>query len=228
MKHTLLYIAAIALLTACQQEEFPQEAQALGYLSIPAVEIKASDIEIISTRAENEEPLVVELLQGEEVKYSAIYADGMTISCAPGSYMLQVRSESYDPGKENINVPLYFHQVKEPVVIEEGKTETIEDPIKVKMINFGVQLQLPEEFDTWFEEYTFTVNGKELKDDETVYFDYSSDTEINYTLTAMNKDGEPFTKESSSTAECWEGKTIAAGTIYIISYAWETQTWKVE
>ena len=45
MKHTLLYIATLFLLTACQQEELPQGAQALGYLSLSAVEVKAGDVQ---------------------------------------------------------------------------------------------------------------------------------------------------------------------------------------
>ena len=232
MKHTLLYIATTLLLAGCGQEELPLGEQALGYLSLSAVEVEASDVQLISTRAGETDDLIVALTPvGEGTATEYEYAE--TISCPPGTYTLEIYSESYKT--ENANAPKHYYKHTEQVVIEEGKTTTIEEqeqdqeqPIQVPMINFGVQLQLPDEFDTWFPTYTFTVNTKGLKNGETVYFDYSSDVEIEYTLTATNKDDEPFKKEGSNSDDCWNEKTIAAGTIYIISYAWETQTWKVE
>lgn len=225
MKHTLLYIATLFLLTACQQEELPQGAQALGYLSLSAVEVEAGDVQLISTRAEDTDDLIVALTpkdgSGEVTKCEC----SEMISCQPGTYKLEIYTENYETA--NDNAPKYHYVHNEDVVITEGN-ETKVGSISVPMINFGVRLELPEEFTTWFKDnYTFTVNGENLKDGETVYFDYSSDAKIEYTLTATNKDDEPFSEKGSNIDDCWEGKTIASGTIYVITYELATRSLKI-
>ena len=225
MKHTLLYIATLCLLlTACQQEELPQGAQALGYLSLSAVEVEAGNVQLISTRASGTDDLMVTLTPTNGDGKLTECPCSETISCQPGTYTLEIYSKNYET--ENDNAPKYYYVHNEEIKITEGKTETIE--AKVSMINFGVQLQLPEGFTNWFkDDYTFTVNGKNLKDGETVYFDYSSDAKIEYTLTATNKDDEPFSEKGSNIDDCWEGKTIASGTIYVITYELETRSLKI-
>ncbi len=226
MKHTLVYIATLCLLlTACQQEELPQGAQALGYLSLPAVEVEAGDVQLISTRAaEDTDDLIVALTDasGKTTEYDF----SETISCQPGTYDLEIYTENYETANDNARK--YYYKHEEKVVITEGN-ETKVGSISIKMINFGVEFQLPEGFEDWFPTYAFTVNGKTLTDGQTAYFDYSSDAKIEYTLTATNTDGEPpFSKEGSNADACWEGKAIAAGTIYVITYDWETQSLEVE
>ena len=225
MKHTLLYIATLCLLlAACQQEELPQDAQALGYLSLSAVEVEAGDVQLISTRAEDTEDLIIALTPEGGTAKEYEYAE--TISCPPGSYTLEIYNQAY---KDEADAAQYYYKRTESVVITEGETNDDVEPISVPMINFGVQLKLPEGFDEWFPTYTFTVNGKELQEGETAYFDYSSDVKIEYTLTATNTDDEPpFSKKGSNADDCWEGKTIAAGTIYVITYDWETRSLEVE
>ena len=223
MKHTLLYIATTLLLASCGQEELPLGEQALGYLSLSAVEVEASDVQLISTRAGETDDLIVALTPtGEGTAKEYEYAE--TISCPPGTYTLEIYSESYKT--ENANAPKHYYKHTEQVVIEEGKTTTIEEqeqeqPIQVPMINFGVQLQLPDEFDTWFPTYTFTVNTKGLKNGETAYFDYSTDVKIAYTLTATNTDNESETDEGTHS-------TITSGTIYVITYSLATKSLQVE
>lgn len=226
MKHTLLYIATLCLLlTACQQEELPQDAQAVGYLSLSAVEVEAGDVQLISTRASEMNDLMVTLTPTNGDGKLTECPCSETISCQPGTYTLEIYNQAY---KDKADAAQYYYKHIEPVVITEGETNDDVEPIRVPMVNFGVKLQLPEGFDTWFPTYIYAVNGKELRDGEIAYFDYFSDVEIEYILTATNKDDEPFKKEGSNSDDCWKEKTIAAGTIYIISYAWETQTWKVE
>ena len=223
MKHTLLYIATLFLLTACQQEELPQGAQALGYLSLSAVEVEAGDVQLISTRASETDDLMVTLTPTNGDGKLTECPCSETISCQPGTYTLEIYNQAY---KDKADAAQYYYKCTEPVVITEGETETVE--AKVSMINFGVQLQLPEGFTNWFkDDYTFTVNGKNLKDGETVYFDYSSDAKIEYTLTATNKDDEPFSEKGSNIDDCWEGKTIASGTIYVITYELATRSLKI-
>ena len=225
MKHTLLYIATTLLLAGCGQEELPLGEQALGYLSLSAVEVEASDVQLISTRAEGDEPLIVELLQGEEVKYSETYTDGMTLSCAPGSYTLQIRSESYGTD-ENAAKYYYLHG---PVEVKEGETTPIEEPIEVPMINFGVTFSWPEDL-KGFTEIMFNVEygstSKEIQTGETAYFDISDGKIISYSLSAKNEDMDPvFTKGSYGDEE---NETLKAGTIYTVSYKLETQTLEIK
>lgn len=228
MKHTLVYIATLCLLlTACQQEELPQGAQALGYLSLSAVEVKAGDVQLISTRAEDDEPLIVELLQGEEVKYSETYTEGMTISCVPGSYTVQVRSESY--GTANANAPKYYGKYEETVVVEEGLTTPMENPIEVSMTNFGVTFNTEGIEDGYFSDYSFSVTynnvSRDITEGETAYFDVSEGT-LSYTLSAKNTDNEDVNTEGSYGDE--ENETIAAGTIYTVTYSLATRSLEVE
>ena len=227
MKHTLLYIATTLLLASCGQEELPLGEQALGYLSLSAIEVEASDVQLISTRAGETDDLIVALTPaGEETAKEYEYAE--TISCPPGTYTLEIYNQAY---KDKADAAQHYYKHREQVVIEEGKTTTIEEqeqeqdqeqPIQVPMINFGVQLQLPDEFDTWFPTSTFTVNGKPLKDGETVYFDYSSDAKIKYKLTATNADDE------TKTDEVTYNEPITSGTIYVITYSLATKSLQVE
>ena len=216
MKHTLLYIATLCLLlTACQQEELPQGAQALGYLSLSAVEVEVGDVQLISTRAEDTEDLIIALTpEGGTVKE---YEYAETISCPPGSYTLEIYNQAY---KEKADAAQHYYKHTESVVITEGETNDDVEPISVPMINFGVQLKLPEEFTNWFKNYTFTVNGEPLKDGETVYFDYSEGTKITYSLTVTNTDGDENTDND-------EHSEVAKGTIYAITYELETQSLKI-
>ena len=215
MKHTLLYIATTLLLASCGQEELPLGAQALGYLSLSAVEVEAGDVQLISTRAESTDDLIVALT--DESGKTTEYDYSETISCQPGTYTLEIYNKAY---KDKADAAQYYYEHTESVVITEGETEPVE--AKVSMINFGVRLQLPDEFKDWFEDYTFTVNGKTLKNGETVYFDYSDDAKITYTLTATNTDNEPV-----ETGEKTYNEAVAQGTIYVITYELETQSLKI-
>lgn len=218
MKHTLLYIATTLLLASCGQEELPLGEQALGYLSLSAVEVEASDVQLISTRAGETDDLIVALTPVGNEGTATEYEYAETISCPPGTYTLEIYNQAY---KDKADAAQYYFERTEPVVITEGETEPVGN-ISVPMINFGVQLQLPKEFDTWFKDYTFTVNNQPLKDGETAYFDYSSDAEIEYTLTATNTDNESETDEGTYS------EPITSGTIYVITYSLATKSLQVE
>ena len=226
MKHTILYIASILLCASCGQEEFAPE-QTLGYLSLSEVSLEASHVQLISTRADEDEPLIVELLQGKEVKYSKIYTDGMTLSCAPGSYTLQIRSESY--GTDESAAKYYY--LHGPVEVKEGETTPIEEPIEVPMINFGVTFSWPEDL-KGFTEIKFKVEynsiSKEIQTGETAYFDISDKETISYTLSAQNEDEDEDPVATNGLYGDEENETLKAGTIYIVSYKLETQTLEIK
>ena len=93
------------------------------------------------------------------------------------------------------------------------------------MTNFGVTLQLPEEFAAYFgDNYTFTVTSDravELKEGETVYFPYSENVTFSYSLKAVNADGEVSAPEGGTCTE------VASGTVYTVTYAMETRSLSV-
>lgn len=224
MKHTLLYIATTLLLASCGQEELPLGEQALGYLSLSAVEVETSDVQLISTRAGETDDLIVALtLVGEGTATEYEYAE--TISCPPGTYTLEIYNKDY---KEEAEAAHYYYKHAESVIIKEKETETVE-AIPVPMINFGVTFSWPEDL-KGFTEIMFNVEygstSKEIQTGETAYFDISDGKIISYSLSAKNEDMDPvFTKGSYGDEE---NETLKAGTIYIVSYKLETQTLEIK
>lgn len=224
MKHTILYIATTLLLASCGQEELPLGEQALGYLSLSAVEVEASDVQLISTRAGETDDLIVALTpvdEGPATEYE--YAE--TISCPPGTYTLEIYNKDY---KEEAEAAHYYYKHDESVIIKEKETETVE-AIPVPMINFGVTFSWPEDL-KGFTEIKFNVEygstSKEIQTGETAYFDISNEKTISYSLSAQNEDKEPVTTNGSYGDE--ENENLKAGTIYIVSYKLETQTLEIK
>ena len=224
MKHTLLYIATTLLLASCGQEELPLGEQALGYLSLSAIEVEASDVQLISTRAGETDDLIVALTPtGEETAKEYEYAE--TISCPPGTYTLEIYSESYKT--ENANAPKHYYKRTEQVVIEEGQTELVGN-ISVPMINFGVTFTANI---AYFTDYSFSVTynstTRNIGTGETAYFDISDKaTPLSYTLSAKNEDNEDV-ETSGSYGEGTE-ESINDGTIYTVTYSLATKSLQVE
>ena len=228
MKHTLLYIATLFLLAACQQEELPQGAQALGYLSLSAVEVEAGDVQLISTRASGTDDLMVTLTPTNGDGKLTECPCSETISCQPGTYKLEIYTENYETA--NDNAPKYYYVHTDPVVITEGETNDDIAPISVPMINFGVTFSWPTNLEGFTEikfKVTYGSTSQEMSTGETAYFDSLSDTKkITYTLSAKNADGEDMKIEGSYGDE--ENETIEAGTIYTVSYQLATRSLEVE
>ncbi|OUO55486.1 hypothetical protein B5F77_01120 [Parabacteroides sp. An277] len=230
MKHTILYIATLFLLAACQQEELPLGAQALGYLSLSAVEVEASDVQLISTRAGETDDLIVALTPEDGTTKEYKYAE--TISCPPGTYTLEIYNKAY---KDKADAAQHYYKHTKQVVIEEGKTTTIEEqeqdqeqPIQVPMINFGVTFTANI---AYFTDYSFSVTynstTRNIGTGETAYFDISDKaTPLSYTLSAKNEDNEDV-ETSGSYGEGTE-ESINDGTIYTVTYSLATKSLQVE
>ena len=226
MKHTILYIATTLLLASCGQEELPLGEQALGYLSLSAVEVEASDVQLISTRAGETDDLIVALTpvdEGPATEYD--YAE--TISCTPGTYTLEIYNKDY---KEEAEAAHYYYKHDESVIIKEKETETVE-AIPVPMINFGITFSWPEDL-KGFTEIKFKIEydstSKEIQTGETAYFDISDKETISYTLSAQNEDEDEEPVATTGSYGDEENETLKAGTIYIVSYKLETQTLEIK
>ena len=224
MKQTILYLLlGIFLLSSCQQEDISSNT-ATGYLVLESIDMQVSQ-QTISSRAVDAD-LYVDILQEDAIFRQ--YGPGMVpdrIELPEGTYRLHVYNAAATlPDPYDGNGVAIFEYTGEPITVEANGTTLIEE-IEVPMINFGVTLQLPEEFNTFFENYAFTVTSDrsvELKEGETAYFPYNSDkVTFSYSLKATNADGEESEPEGGTRNE------VVSGTIYTVSYEMETQSFHV-
>ena len=218
MKQTILF-----LLASCQQEDISSNT-ATGYLVLESIDVQVNQ-QTISSRAVDAD-LYVDILQEDAIFRQ--YGPGMVpdrIELPEGTYRLHVYNAAATlPDPYDGNGVAIFEYTGEPITVEANGTTLIEE-IEVPMINFGVTLQLPEEFNTFFENYAFTVTSDrsvELKEGETAYFPYDSDNvTFSYSLKATNADGEESEPEGGTRNE------VVSGTIYTVSYEMETQSFHV-
>ena len=224
MKQTILYLLlGIFLLASCQQEDISSNT-ATGYLVLESIDVQVNQ-QTVSSRAVDAD-LYVDILQEDAIFRQ--YGSGMVpdrIELPEGTYRLHVYNAAATlPDPYDGNGVAIFEYIGEPITVEANGTTLIEE-IEVPMINFGVTLQLPEEFNTFFENYAFTVTSDrsvELKEGETAYFPYDSDNvTFSYSLKATNADGEESEPEGGTRNE------VVSGTIYTVSYEMETQSFHV-
>lgn len=225
MKRIWLYTICLGLvgLFACQQEDLPSVGET-GFLSLENMTVGVANTESISTRAEKNELYVEISSQDVTSEVTLKYNPGDTIpdkiELGTGRYALKI----YNDTTLLDETPVFY---KDTIFdIEAGKVNYLS--VKVPMINWGVQLDLPQNFADWFDEenYTFTVKvGKaeeektvELKDEEIAYFPHSNDVTLSYQLIATNTDGEHFESE-----EITYDKVLSPGTIYVITYDYATK-----
>ncbi|HJC98396.1 DUF4493 domain-containing protein [Bacteroides sp. An322] len=225
MKQTILYLLlGTFLLASCQQEETLPDNTATGYLVLESIDVQVNQ-QTVSSRAVDAD-LYVDILQEDAIFRQ--YGPGMVpdrIELPEGTYRLHVYNAAATlPDPYDGNGVAIFEYTGEPITVEANGTTLIEE-IEVPMINFGVTLQLPEEFNTFFENYAFTVTSDrsvELKEGETAYFPYNSDkVTFSYSLKATNADGEESEPEGGTRNE------VVSGTIYTVSYEMETQSFHV-
>ena len=224
MKQTILYLLlGTFLLASCQQEDISSNT-ATGYLVLESIDVQVNQ-QTVSSRAVDAD-LYVDILQEDAIFRQ--YGPGMVpdrIELPEGTYRLHVYNAAATlPDPYDGNGVAIFEYTGEPITVEANGTTLIEE-IEVPMINFGVTLQLPEEFNTYFKNYAFTVTSDrsvELKEGETAYFPYDSDNvTFSYSLKATNADGEESEPEGGTRNE------VVSGTIYTVSYEMETQSFHV-
>ena len=224
MKQTILYLLlGTFLLASCQQEDISSNT-AMGYLVLESIDVQVNQ-QTVSSRAVDAD-LYVDILQEDAIFRQ--YGPGMVpdrIELPEGTYRLHVYNAAATlPDPYDGNGVAIFEYTGEPITVEANGTTLIEE-IEVPMINFGVTLQLPEEFNTYFKNYAFTVTSDrsvELKEGETAYFPYDSDNvTFSYSLKATNADGEESEPEGGTRNE------VVSGTIYTVSYEMETQSFHV-
>ena len=221
MKQIWIYTCAISLISlfACQQEELPSNNN-VGYLSLENISIQSANVETITTRAVDNDDLYVEISGNGS---TTTYEPGNTpskIELPKGEYTLKAYNAAYNASWANNNKgEAAFYIDNKSFTIEEGKVNYLS--VEVPMTNIGVRLALPEGFSNWFNTYSFNVSAGNrsvsITNGETVYFNTGQD--ISYTLSAQNNDSEQKTDSKTITKD-----QIAAGTIYVITYNYATQS----
>ena len=221
MKRIWLYTICLGLvgLFACQQEDLPSMGET-GFLSLENMTVEVANTESISTRAVDNDLYVEISSQDVTPEVTLKYNPGdnipSKIELGAGRYALKIYNDTTLLDK----TPVFY---KDTIFdIEAGKVNYLS--VKVPMINWGVQLDLPQNFANWFDEenYRFTVKvGEktvELKDEEIAYFSYSNGVKLSYQLGATNNDGERFESE-----EIIYDEALSPGTIYVITYDYATK-----
>lgn len=223
----LLYILFMLIgLVSCQTEDGSMIV-GTGYLELSSLDLQSGTCVQLATRAVDSD-LNVDVLSADgknDKKFMAgssdlqqkilLPAGTYTLIAYTGNFSTQSSWTDADKGE-----PVYYG--RETFTIEEDKITYFS--LQVPMINYGVTLSLPEEFDTWFSDYTFQVQAGdrtvELKDGETAYFPLS-DTEsssFTYSLSATNRDGE----QMDETPQTYDA--ITAGTVYKVTYNLATRS----
>lgn len=229
MKRIWLYTICLGLvgLFACQQEDLPSVGET-GFLSLENMTVEVANTESISTRAVDND-LYVEISSQDvtpevTLKYNPGDKIPSKIELGAGRYALKIYNDTTLLDK----TPVFY---KDTIFdIEAGKVNYLS--VKVPMINWGVQLDLPQNFADWFNEenYTFTVKVRkageektvELKNEEIAYFPHSNDVTLSYQLIATNTDGEHFDSEVIT-----YGEALSPGTIYVITYDYATKALRI-
>ena len=207
-------------LFACQQEELPSNNN-IGYLSLENISIQSANVETITTRAVDTDLYVEISGNGSTTTYDPgktpskieLKADNYTLKAYNAAYKAKDTLSSAHKGEA-----IYYID-SQSFTIEEGKVNYLS--VEVPMTNIGVRLALPEGFSNWFNTYSFNVSAGNrsvsITNGETVYFNTGQD--ISYTLSAQNNDSEQKTDSKTITKD-----QIAAGTIYVITYNYATQS----
>ena len=232
--YTTIFASLLLLLASCSESEQPIVGS--GYLVLSGLELQATETEQVSTRTVDEDFTVVIYQEGETntvaatITYAANNEQGSKVELTAGNYYLQAYNQAYADG--NYTKPVYFYQ-SELFTIEEDWITYVE--AKVPLINFGVRLVLPDNFDDFFTAASLSVTvgsvSQTVGNGETVYFPTPAEdgtTTFSYTFSATNNDGETNNSSSSYGNNSPEGSRVAPGTVYEVTYNYATYSTTVQ
>ena len=226
MKKTILPIWTIILLmlTSCGNSE----ELLIGTLEL-SVAVEQPVSSTVSTRAVDAD-LQVEVWSVDGATMLRQFTPGQSpnrMTLQAGSYLLKAFTPNYQTtyGNDELGEAKYY--AEKAFLIEPAVVNRISCP--VPMVNTAISLILPEGFNTWFKNYSFSLKQQtnsrnvSMTVGQTAYFDCTDGaTSLLYTLTSVNTDDEPNSDSGTLSA--------SAGTHYRITYAWETKsiTWEEE
>ena len=189
MKRILYIILSIWALTACQQFEQPENQ---GGECILELEIARMGRPSVASRAVDAD-LAVTILDanGEEYLFYPAGNIPKKIVLEPGEFIVCAHTENQTTWRTahgGKGEPCYF--ASQQVEMEYDYRTRIS--MSVPMVNYAVEVDLPDLFDNLFSTYQFTLKSGErevlIREGEKAYFDLS-DGGFFYSLSVTNTDG---------------------------------------
>lgn len=195
---------------SCQNDA---ETGGMGSLSL---RVYNDNLPTVATRAIDAN-LCVAIInkQGEAVKQFAAGEAPTVIDLEEGTYTLRAYTDNQQTWQEaNNGLGEVCCYGEKEVVIEHDLTTYC--TFEVPMLNYGVQLQLPDGFSESFPTYTFTVRSGDktvtLLSGQTAFF--LPKAGFAYKFEATNTDGRTNTLDEQSVVE------VKAGTLFVINYSY--------
>lgn len=221
MKHLFISFIALTILfffASCAEDIKTDK----GTLQIVSLETQMNNVEVLPlTRAISPE-LNVDIYDETGSEIIVQLPAGRTNSSVQldaGNYLLKAYSNNWNTIYDNEEKGEAKYYAELQFTIEAGKVKSVK--LVVPMTNIAVSYTLPEGFDTWFSQHTFTIadagNTRSLQPQpgEVCYYDCDEQGKLtlNYSLQATNVDYETFESEGAITA--------SAGVHYTVEYSYE-------
>ena len=214
LKYNTLLLLLLSCCMACSNDiELISDSTEEGYLSLRSFLLE-QDGEMIPVTKSVDATLWIDIWHDEAVIEQ--YEPGTApdeLKLSTGSYQLKAYTLNWEDEAVNneLGNAAFFESVD--FEIKAGELTTLD--VVVPFVNLGVMLQLPDQFESWFTDYTLTVtsiSGRSvnLKAGETAFFNLPDDNQLSYSFSVMNSDNEEFRQEKSI--------DVQKGRIFALSY----------
>lgn len=210
-KHTVILLSALLLCCSCIKQEAPVRS---GFLTIG--EISVSGHSIVATKAVDSD-FALEIIKAESMEQVKAYPAGSVpqrIALDPDKYRLIAHSTNEDTWNQG-NGQATYRDTSEVFTIIEDQITPLD--MKVKLANWRIQAQMPENFDKWFSAWSVAISQEErsvtISDGDNAWFDASS---VKMQLSVTNTDGDSF--QSS----VYTISNLKAGHSYTMRFAFST------
>lgn len=216
MKQFLYILSLLFMATSCSTDSNQTAGVGKGMLALQEVAVMNPNQEAIGRGIDND--LAIQVLKADNTPVAGMsYAAGSEIpsklNLDAGNYKLYAYTENQTSWRsENNGLGTAVFALTEPFTIEEDWVTYLN--LKVPMTNYGVSIQMPNNFNDWFSDYTLTVKegnrSVPIKGNETAYFDNES---LQLVLSAKNVDGEQYELPARTISN------LEAGRLYTITYS---------
>lgn len=185
--HTVILLSALLLCCSCIKQEAPVRS---GFLTIG--EIGVSGHSIVATKAIDSD-FALEIIKAESLAQVKAYPAGSVpqrIALDPGEYRLIAHSTNENSWRQG-NGQATYRDTSEVFTIIEDQITPLD--MKVKLSNWRIQAQMPENFGTWFNAWSVEISQDErsvnISAGDNAWFDASS---VKMKISVTNTDGDSF------------------------------------
>lgn len=218
MKQFLYILSFLFFATSCNTDINQAAGVGKGMLALQEVSVMYPNQETIGRGIDND--LAIQVLKADNTPVTGMtYAAGSQIpnklELNAGNYKLFAYTENQTSWRDDNNgLGVAVFALTEPFTIEEDWVTYLN--LKVPMLNYGVSIQMPDNINEWFSDYTLTVEegnrSVPIKAYETAYFDNES---LQIVLSATNIEGEHYELPARTISN------LEAGKLYNITYSFE-------